>query len=90
MEAFTARNVTKYVARVIIQTQVANTTATLITDHTQFEEDDLTVRISSAVVGWGVADKLQPVTNKMVDTVADFVADKRANRAAKKNTTEEK
>ena len=53
MEAFTARNVAKYLVRVAIHSQVASATETAIINHTRFEEDDKIVEIASNVVGWG-------------------------------------
>jgi len=89
MEAFSARNVVKYVVRAAVHGRVADITTTIITDHTRFEEDDTVVEITSHVVGWGVASRLQPYTDQMVDKVADFVNEKRAARAAKKTDTTE-
>lgn len=81
---FTPRNVVKYVAKAIVHSRVAQLTEDAITDYTRFEEDDTIVRISSNVVGWYVSDKLKPVTDRMVDKTADFIAAKRG----KQETTE--
>jgi hypothetical protein len=85
---FTARNVAKYVVQAAVHGKVAQLTEDAIVDYTRFEEDDKIVDISSHVVGWCVSAKLKPLTDKMVDKTADFIADKRAKRAAKKNPTE--
>lgn len=87
---FTARNVMKYVATAAIHSAVAQQTENAITDHTRFEEDDIVVKIGSHVSGWYVSHKLRPVTDKMVDKTADFIAAKREARQARKNanTTE--
>jgi len=37
------------------------------------------VNIGSHLAGWYVSDKLKPVTDKAVDTVADYIASKRQN-----------
>lgn len=84
MPAFTARNVTKFIAKAIVAAKTAEITADAITDHTHYEEDDLVVELGSKVVGWYVAEKLEPITDKMVDTTADFVSERRAKRQAKK------
>lgn len=86
---FTGRNVAKYIAKAIVASKTKKVAEDVITDYTQFEEDDIVVDISTTVIGWYVSSKLQPVTDKMVDTTADFVARKRAERASKKDTPSE-
>jgi len=88
--AFTLRNVTKFTVRNIIFLETAELTSDAVTDYTSFDEDDLVVRIGSKIVGWYVAEKVRPVTDKMVDVTFDFVAAKRDARAAKKSTETEK
>lgn len=88
MEAFTPRTVAKFVTTTGIKLYVAGLTQNAIVDHTQFDEDDKIVNIAAAVVGWGVADKLKPHTDKIVDKVADKVVERRAQKAAKKNAPE--
>lgn len=83
--AFTARNVTKFIAKAIVAAKTAEITADAISDHTNYEKDDLAVDLGSKCVGWFVSEKLEPVTDKMVDTVADFVTSKREARKAKKD-----
>lgn len=91
MEAFTARNVAKYIVRAAIHSQVASATETAIINHTRFEEDDFVVDVASNVVGWGVSAQLKPWSDRVVDRTADFIAEQRAARAAKKTAkTEEK
>ena len=89
-EAFTARNVAKYIVVGIVQAKITETTEDLATEYVGFEEDNTLVGIGANVVGWGVAWKLKPHTDKAVDKTADFIAAKRAKRAAKKNTEEKK
>lgn len=81
---FTPRNVAKYVVQATVQFRTAKLVKTTMVDHTNFESDSNTVTLVSNVVGWGVAAKLKPHTDKLVDKTADFVADKRAKRQAKK------
>lgn len=83
---FTARNVVKYVVKATVHSAVAQRAEDIITDYTRFEEDDTVVKISSHLVGWYVSDKLKPVTDKMVDKTADYVAAKREARCSKKET----
>lgn len=85
---FTARNVAKFLARSIVAAKTAQIAADTIADHTQFEKEDLTVQLSSGVISWYVTSKLEPVTDAMVEKTADFIADKRAKRQAKKKDTE--
>lgn len=86
---FTARNVAKYAAKAAVQAKVAITTKHAIVDYTRFEEDDTVTSIGSHLVGWYVSDKVKPFTDKAVDKTADFITKKRAERAAKKDTTTE-
>lgn len=83
---FTPRNVAKYVAQAIVAGKTAQLTEDAIVDHTRFEEDDMIVDISSHLVGWFVASKLKPVTDRAVDVTADFIAAKREEYKAKKDT----
>lgn len=89
-DAFTARNVAKFVVQAVIAGKVTEITEDAIVDRTQFEEDDMIVDIGSRVIGWYVASKARPYTDKAVDHVADFVAAKRDARKTKKDTPEEK
>lgn len=88
MDTFTPRNAAKFVARSIVANQTAKLAEQTITDHTQFEEDDFVVDITGTVIGWYVAHKLKPVTDGAVDRVADFIATKRAAKAAKTEVPE--
>ena len=83
--AFTARNVAKWVANSIITVKVADIAADTITGYTRFEEDSLTVKLGSGAIGWFVASRLEPVTDKVVDKAADFISEQRTKRQAKKN-----
>lgn len=87
--AFTARNVAKYVVMAAVQQKTAELTEDAIEDYVGFEEDNMFVGLGSNVVGWYVASKLKPYTDKMVDKTADFVTAKREARAEKKNTEKE-
>lgn len=88
MDAFTPRNVAKFVFKALVASKASNMAEDVITNHTQFEEGDTVVNISSGVIGWYVADKLKPYTDSMVDKTADFIVAKREARNAKKNNTE--
>lgn len=81
---FTPRNVAKYMVQATIQFRTAKLVKNAIVDHTNFEKDNTPVTLVSNVVGWGVSAKLKPHTDRMVDKTADFIADKREKRQAKK------
>jgi hypothetical protein len=81
---FTPRNVAKWVVRTVVYGKTAQLTKDAIVDHTEFEDDDMTVKISSGLVAWYVSAKLKPHTDKMVDKTADYVNAKREARAAAK------
>lgn len=87
--AFTARNVTKWIAKSLVAAKTADLTADAIADHTQFNEDDLVVDLGSKVIGWYVSEKVEPVTDGIVDRTADFVTGLRTKRQAKKNAKKE-
>lgn len=82
---FTARNVTKFVAKSLVAAKATQLTAEAIADNTHYEKDDTVVEIGSGVVGWYISSKLAPVTDAIVDKTADFVTAKREARKAKKN-----
>jgi hypothetical protein len=86
---FTTRNVAKFVAKAIVAAKAKQTAETAITEYTELEKDDTIVDISGSVIGWYVSEKLSPVTDKMVDKTADFIAAKREARKDKKDQPSE-
>lgn len=87
MEAFTKRNVAKFVLKTLVAGKASQITEDVITDHTHFEEDDIVVNIAGGMIGWYISDKLKPITDGMVDKTADwFVA--RKEQKAQKETAE--
>jgi len=90
MPKFTIRNVAKFVAKASIAAKVTSLTANLISEHTEYETDDTIVKIGSRLAGWYVCEKLEPVTDAIVDKTADVVTERReqhkAKKAEKKNT----
>lgn len=86
---FTPRNVVKYVAKTAVYLQATRLLENAMVDYTQFEQDDIVVKIAPKVVAWYISDKLQPVTDTAVDKTADFIVAKREARKTKKNQTEE-
>lgn len=98
---FTGRNVAKMIVKTTVQYKVTKIAANVLVDHTDLEADDLIVKLGSRVIGWGVAENLEPYTDQGVDITFSFVgkrADsfktrrqaKKAAKEAKKNATEEK
>ena len=80
-----ARDVAKWLLESMIAMKTTQLTANAIDDYTRFEKDSLPVRLGSGAVGMIVSRKLEPVTNKIVDSTADFINEKRADRRNKKN-----
>lgn len=83
--AFTARNVSKFIAKSIVAAKTTQLSADAIADHTHYEKDDTVVEIGSGVIGWFASSKLEPVTDTIVDKTADFVTAQRAKRQEKKS-----
>lgn len=86
---FTARNVAKWIVRSIVAMKTTELVANAAADHTNFEKDDIVVKIGAGVVGWGVSAKLKPVTDAIVDKTADFTVEQWNNRRSKKETKKE-
>jgi hypothetical protein len=80
---FTPRNVAKWMVKATVQFKATKLVRNALVDYTEFESDDLVVKISSNVIGWGVSAKLQPVTDKLVDKTADFIVAKREEKKQK-------
>lgn len=83
---FTPRNVAKYVVKAVIHTQVQQFAKDQISDHSRFDNDDMIVKIPSHLIAWYVSDKLKPYTDRVVDTTADFIAEKREDFKNRRNT----
>lgn len=81
---FTPRNVAKMVVKTAVQLKTAAVTQRAIADHSSLESTDIPVRITGALVGWYVSEKVKPYTDLAVDKTADFVVEKRENRRIKK------
>lgn len=85
MDPFTPRIVAKFVVSAIIAGKTTKVTKQAIADRSQFEKDDMIVDLSGQLVGWYVAAKLKPVTDKVVDTAAAVITVQREARKAKKD-----
>ena len=82
---FTARNVAKFIAKSLVAYKTAQLTADTVAEHTRYESDDFVVDIGSKCVGWYVSEKLEPVTDAIVDRSADFVTEQRNKLRNKKD-----
>jgi len=85
METFTVRGAAKFVVNGAIVIKSTSIAKDLMTDYTALEEDSMTIRLGSKVIGSFVGTKLKPTTDKIVDKTADFIV---AKRNKKKNTEE--
>lgn len=85
---FTPRNVAKFAVTFLIRGKVVKIVRNAANDYTALEQDNLLVRASANIVGWGVSAKLKPHTDKVVDKTADFVVARREKKAAKKAQSE--
>lgn len=81
---FTARNAAKWLARGVVQYQATAFTANLAADYTRFEKDDMIVKLGAGLVGWGVGDAVEPLTDKLVDKSFDFAAKQIENLKTKR------
>ena len=89
-EDFTPRNILKYLATGAISMKVASMTKETLADHTRFEQDNIVVKLTAGVVGWGAGHHAKPYTDKAVDKACDFVNAKReARKDRKKEDTNE-
>jgi hypothetical protein len=85
----TPRNFAKVAANATVSAVAASTVKRIAVNHTHFEKDDNIVGIVAGLVAWVVSDKARPLTDAAVDTVADFIVEKReAHKENKKDTPE--
>ena len=83
---FTPRNVAKVLVKSAIAMRTAKAAEQALTDYTPLEEGSMAADLTGYVAGWYLADKLKPITDKVVDKTADYIVTKREARKAKKNT----
>lgn len=80
----TVRIVVKHVASSAIGMAASVFTVKTVDNYTGFEKDDFIVKLGAGVVGFVVATRTQPITDKAIDKTADFIITKREARKAKK------
>lgn len=88
MEAFTKRNVAKYIVTALVAGKTAGLTRDAIADHTRFDRDDTVVEIVGTVVGWGVSQKVKPYTDRAVDKTADWYTTRKDKKNQDKTENE--
>ncbi len=81
---FTKIWIAKHAVNITIAGAVQSAVTTIIINNTEKNEDDLVVKLPSAVVGVVVADKLRTRTDAMVDKTAAKIK----NFKNRKDTTE--
>lgn len=79
------RDLAKWLLESAIAMKTAQVAADAIADYTRFDKDSLAVRLGTGAIGMVVSRKLEPVTDKIVDSTADFIVEKRIKFQAKKN-----
>ena len=84
-DAFTVRNLGKWLAKSIVAAKAADLAEDALINHTNLDEDGHIVNLGSKAVGWYISSKLEPVTDKFVDKTADFLIEQRIKRQAKKD-----
>lgn len=87
MDNFTVRGAAKFAVRSIVAMKATSLAKDAMTDYTALEEDSMTVRIGSKLIGSFVSTKAAPYTDKIVDKTADFIVAKR-NKKTEEDTPE--
>jgi hypothetical protein len=85
MDNLTPRSVAKYVVEGYVAHRVGKTASNMISDYTRFDSDDFVVEMGSDVFGMIVANRVKPLTDRVVDKTADFIVAKREARRSKKD-----
>lgn len=67
----TKTQIAQYALKTLVALVVTDKTATAIANNTDYNTNDITVRVGSGVAGWWVAEKLSPYTDAAVEKVAD-------------------
>jgi hypothetical protein len=88
MDAPTPRNLSKWAVSAAISWKTGKAVENTISDHTRFDSDDLIVELASGSIGWIVAYRAKPYTDKMVDKTADWISERR-NKRNQDNTDKE-
>lgn len=71
----TKTEIAKWAAQAVVAGNVAAFTKKQVIEHTEFSDDSITVEVGSGVVGYLVASKCRPFTDKAVDaTIARYQA----------------
>lgn len=81
-----ARNAAKWLIDAIILAKTTELAADVLIDHTNFDKDNLIVKVGSSAVGGIVSVTVAPVISISVDKTADFVTTKFVAFRTKRNT----
>jgi hypothetical protein len=79
------RNVAKWLILSAIDLKTTQIVRDAADNYTRFDKDSMAVKLGAGAVGMVVAHACMPVADKIVDTSASFIAERRAKRSAKKN-----
>jgi hypothetical protein len=79
------RNVAKWLILSAIDLKTTQFVRDAADNYTRFNRDSTAVNLGAGAVGMVVAHACMPVADKIVDTSANFIAEQRAKRSAKKN-----
>lgn len=80
----TKMDVAKFAADLTVKAVITNVVADLVARNTNLSEDDLVVKVGSAVAGYYAGEALKDRTHAAVEAVADWYTNFRANRTAQK------
>ena len=69
MLPMTKTEIAKMAVQMVVSMKVTQIAEDQIVQHTDADPDGLPVKVGSAVIGWSVAYKLKPQTDKAVDAV---------------------
>ena len=86
---YLTRQVAKWVLISLVDVKTTQITAETIADYTNYEKDDLIVKLGSGAVGMIVSAKIKPVTDAAVDRTADFAIKQWQKRKSTKKETQE-
>lgn len=81
----TTRTAAKWLLRAAVDLKMTQLTADTVDNYTRYEKNSIAVKLGSGLVGTVVSAKLSPITDKIVDTTADFTAAKWSAFRAKRN-----
>lgn len=76
--------IAKEAVNLTVATVITTGMANFITDHTDHEQDEISVRIASGMTGWYVATTFREQTDAMVEKAAAWINEKKIQRQTTK------